>query len=219
MSLVRDSRASVPKDLAQALGPQGLRKLLSLLADAYRDLYAKRWVQADSPEDSITEEWFIHIQARWRKQPSVSLIPVHQKQDRTKAGPRGHPPTIDFCFRDGLAPQAYFGAECKLLDEGSRAHLHAYLDGRQGIGRFLSGKYAAHAGAGAMVGYIRRGESPAVADKLAQAMQQQIGSPKLKKSSPLPEFDQLYESTHTRTFGISPFLCFHLLFAFHCSAA
>ena len=213
-----ESSAPVPRDLAKRLGVGGIRVLLVILCDAYRNLYTRGYVRADTPEDDITEEWYIHIQKRWRTGTAFGLIPVPQKQDREKAHRRGRPPTIDFCFRDAFSPQSYFGAECKLLDEGSTRHLKAYLDDQQGIGRFLSGKYAAHTGTGTMVGYVRHGSPNNVAKDLAMAIQRLPGKPKLRKSPPLPRFDQIYESRHNRKTGITPFLCFHLLFSFKCSA-
>ena len=142
-----------------------------------------------------------------------------QKQDRAKAGSRGGPPTIDFCFRDVFRREAYFGAECKLLDEGSSKHLRDYLDDRKGIGRFLRGKYASRVGAGAMVGYVRQGDCNVVAKDLARGISRLEGKPRLSKPKPLPRFDQLYESEHKRRSDVSPFVCYHLLFAFDCSAA
>ncbi len=216
MEIAPDRFATVPMDLAKQLGDQGIRKLLTVLTDAYKDLYARRWVGAHSPEDSITEEWFVHILKIWRPENAFGLIPIHQKQDTEKAESRGRPPTIDFCFRDEFFSQSYFGAECKLMDEGSVTHLNSYLDRKEGIGRFLSGRHAAHAGTGAMVGYVRRGDCNAVAKNLACGVKQLDGNPEFEKSRPLPGLDQLYESRHVRHIGVSPFLCHHLLFAFNC---
>ena len=215
MEIDNRKAASVPKDLAKRLGNQGIRKLLMLLTRAYRDLYDRQWVKADSPEDRITEEWFIHIQKRWKSDDACGLIPVPQKGDCTKAKSRGRPPTIDFCFRDEFYGESYFGAECKLLDQGCKSHLAAYLDMDEGIGRFISGRYAAATGAGAMVGYVRQGDCKVVADDLASGIKDLNGAPSLSRSAPLPDFDQLYESRHLRTAGISPFLCYHLLLAFN----
>jgi hypothetical protein len=216
MEIDRQKVRLVPDDLAKRLGSQGVRKLLTLLAKAYQDLYDRQYVKADSSEDSITEEWFVDIQKRWRSDGAFGLVPIHQKQDTGKARPRGRPPTIDFCFRDTFFPESYLGAECKLLDEKSGRHLTAYLDDSEGIGRFINGKYAAHTSVGAMVGYVRRGDCCVVADDVGLAMRRLDGSPVLNKSRPLPQFDHLYESEHVRCAGISPFLCYHLLFAFNC---
>ena len=216
MEITDDRFASVPRDLAKQLGYQGVRKLLTLLTDAYRDLYAKRCVCADSSEDSITEEWFVHIVKRWRPENTFGLIPIPQKEDTGRAKPRGRPPTIDFCFRDEFFPQSYFGVECKLLDQECATHLNNYLDNKEGIGRFLSGKYSAHTGTGSMVGYVRRGDCNVVAKAVAFGVKQLVSNTGFKKSHPLPDFEQLYESEHDRQIGVSPFLCYHLFFAFNC---
>ena len=219
MRLSEPCRQYAPKDLAQELGPGGIRQLLLLLCKSYKDLLNSGFVQADTGEDTITEEWFVQIQKRWKRDRGISLVPMSQKQDKTKAAARGRPPTIDFCFRDEAFPECYFGVECKLLDADSAAYLGAYLDDKEGIGRFLNGKYAARTGAGAMAGYVRTGEAKAVAAELKKAINTLTGNPTLSKSAHLPGFEHLYESTHTRISGISPFICFHLLFAFCCSSA
>lgn len=215
MRISNQRPSAVPKDLAKRLGSQGIRRLLTLLTKAYQDLHERQWVKADSSEDSITEEWFISIQKRWRSHGACGLIPVHQKADDAKAESRGRPPTIDFCFRDECFPESYFGAECKLLDQGCRGHLVAYLDMDKGIGRFISGRYSAASGAGAMVGYVRCGDCNVVAVGIASGMNSLEGSPSLNRSTALLGFDQLYESRHLRATGVSPFLCYHLLLAFN----
>ena len=209
----------VPKDIAKELGAAGLTCLLQLMVDAYHDLKARKCIGADSKEDSITEEWLVHILQRWKQKPTISCIPIHQKGDAAKAKPRGKPPTVDFCFRDRFDSSSYFGVECKLLDEGDRRRLRAYLDDTEGIGRFLNGRYSAHSGAGAMVGYVRSGSCDKVAASLRRDIQNLDGKPKLKKSRMLSTFDQLYESQHTRNCPVAGFLCYHLLFGFNCSAA
>ena len=216
MEITENRLPSVPKDLAKRLGDRGIRRLLTVMTDAYHDLYALRRIKSDSSEDSITEEWFVCIQKRWRSESTFGLIPIPQKQDAERAKSRGRPPTIDFCFRDEYFPKSYFGAECKLLDDGSRSHLSEYLHNDRGIGRFLSGRYASHTGSGAMVGYVRRGDCNKVAKEVASGTRRLPGNPELRRSHPLARFNQLYESEHTRCVGVSPFLCYHLLFAFNC---
>jgi len=216
MEIADNGPPSVPIDIAKRLGEQGIRRLLTLLTNAYHDLYARKWVKADSSEDSITEEWFVHIQVRWSSNRAFGLVPIHQKQDREKAKSRGRAPTIDFCFRDKYFPQSYFGAESKVLDQGSRKYLDAYLDEEEGIGRFLNGRYSAHNSAGAMVGYVRRGDCGMVSKDVGSELHKLKDNPILKKSTPLPGFDYLYESQHNRDVGISPFICYHLFFAFNC---
>ena len=214
MGLADQVRPPVPKDIAKELGPAGLSCLLRIMADAYQDLKARQWVRADSSEDSITEEWYVFVLERWRQTPAISCIPIHQKQDATRAKSRGRPPTVDFCFRDCFDTRSYFGAECKLLDEGNQTHLAAYLDNIKGIGRFLDGRYAAHSSAGALVGYVRTGQCENVAASLQQAIQGLDGKPRLKRSVLLQDFHHLYESEHSRACPLPRLLCYHFLFGF-----
>jgi hypothetical protein len=218
MGFSHHARPSVPKDIARELGSAGLSCLLQLMVDAYRDLEVRQWVQADTGEDAITEEWLVHILLRWRQRPEMSWVPLQQKQDATRAKSVGKPPAVDFCFRDGLDFRVYFGAECKLLDAGNNTYLKAYLDDEKGIGRFLSGRYASCSGAGAMVGYVRSGSCDEVAASLGMAIQALKGKPRLEKSHLLSVFNQLYESRHSRACPVAEFLCYHLLFGFNCGA-
>lgn len=220
MGISDHTRPDIPKDIAKELGCAGLQCLLQLMVDAYENLAARQVVKIDTRENAITEEWFMDISLLWKEKPGIALIPLLQKEDATKTkSQRGSPPTIDFCFRDGFDGRVYFGAECKLLDETKARYLNAYLDSEEGIGRFLDGRYAACAGAGAMVGYVRSGSCDNVAKSLGQDIQGLNGNPKLSKSQMLSNFKQLYESQHTRNCPIAEFLCYHLLFGFNCNAA
>ena len=187
-----------------------------MLCEAYKDLRAAGVVDGKMSEDRITEEWFVKVQIRW-KGSSLCLIPVCQKPDTRNAAPRGRPPTIDFCLRDQYCAKTYFGAECKLLDAGCRKHLREYLHRSRGIGRFLTCKYSAYTSAGAMVGYVRKGDAKVVARELADAIEKLSGNPQLEKTPSLSDFDDLYHTLHDRESGASPFTCFHLLFAFGCA--
>jgi len=217
MGLADQVRPSVPKDIVKELGPAGVACLLQIMADAYLDLKARRWVRMDSSEDSITEEWYVYVLERWKQTPAISCFPIHQKQDTTRAKTRGRPPTVDFCFRDCFDACSYFGAECKLLDGGNETHLAAYLDRRKGIGRLLDGRYSAASSAGAMVGYVRTGECETVAASLKQAMTMLEETPSLQRSALLSRLYHLYESRHNRPSPLRKFLCYHFLLGFEAS--
>jgi len=70
-----------------------------------------------------------------------------------------------------------------------------------------------------MVGYVRRGDCGIVAENIADGLKRLAGAPTLEKPPPLPRFDNLYESSHTRSGAASPFQCFHVLFGFNCPVA
>jgi hypothetical protein len=198
-------------DLAKELGTDGLRLLLKIMCDAYYALKKNRFVLDTTPEDVITEEWFLKIQDRSQ---GLSVKPIPQKQDPTKGKKRGKAPTIDFCFRHERFSESYLGAECKLLDEGSSKHLREYMSDKRGIGRFLDGRYAYHSSVGAMVGYVRVGNPKNVAKSVRKSMSKFPDKPRMIKDKPIVSFEDIYKSRHTRTSGKSPFKIFHLFYAF-----
>jgi hypothetical protein len=61
MGLADRIRPTVPRDIAKELGPAGLACLLQLMIDAYSDLRARNCIRPGTSEDTITEEWFVHI--------------------------------------------------------------------------------------------------------------------------------------------------------------
>lgn len=212
------TRSRKAPDLAKEVGPSGIRQLLQLMCDAYHDLLESDYVKTNTPENEITEQWYIYILAQWRRIPSfsVKITPIHQKEDPTK-GKRGKRfPTIDFCFRADYFPESYFGAECKLLDEGNRRHLLEYAS-KNGIGRFIDGRYSSKSSAGAMVGYIRVGCAEKCACDVRSCISKLPNTPKLMKVEPIGRFKDIYESLHRRTSGVSPFKIFHSFYTFESS--
>lgn len=212
MSLSEVSQSIPAPDLAKELGQAGIRSILNLMCEAYVDLLNSRFVQNNTSEDEITEEWFVKIQCRYQRS-KLSVVPIHQKQDTSKGIPGKRSPTVDFCFRHNFFQESYFGAECKLLDEGSHKYLKEYVN-RNGIGRFLDGRYSSTSSAGAMVGYVRVGHPGAVAKKVAKSISLLPGNTHMKKTMMIRNFKYIYESRHIRTSGVSPFQIFHLFYAF-----
>ncbi|MBI5492404.1 MAG: hypothetical protein HY893_05680 [Deltaproteobacteria bacterium] len=178
MSLSDLSKRQHAPDLAKQLGADGIRCLLKLMCEAYHELLASGFVQKDTPENTINEQWSAYIIMKWRQNQSISVIPIPQKEDLTRGKKGKRSPTIDFCFRAELYPESYFGAECKLLDEGNKKHIHEYLSDKNGIGRYLDGRYGAKSSAGAMVGYIRVGKSTNVIKDLSGKISTLSGKPR-----------------------------------------
>ncbi len=209
--------ASIPirseaKDLAKELGENGVRQLLKIMCDAYHDLRKSNFVAHNKQEPEITEEWYLKILKQWRNSNMVGFYPICEKGDRRKGMKRGKAPTIDFCFRDEYYSASYFGAECKLLDEGEEKYVEYYVD--KGIMRYLEGKYGRNTSAGSMIGYVRTGDAKNVANKVAAKVQTLPGAPKMMRSRPLDTFDNLHESSHKRILGVTPFQLYHLFFQF-----
>lgn len=207
------SQSRPAPDLAKILGHRGLITLIELMCEAYFDLIGSDFVKADTPENDITEEWYVKIVLKYQKRPHLAVVSVHQKADPTTGRKGKLSPTIDFCFRDQFFPQSYFGSECKLMDEGNSRHLTEYVN-ENGIGRFLDGRYSSNCSAGAMVGYVRVGDPVMVANGVAKRILTLPGRPKMIKAEPVKACQDIYDSSHERSSGISPFKIFHLFFAF-----
>lgn len=212
---VPSKQSHAAPDLAKMLGLEGIRYLLEIMCDAYFDLLKSGFVHEDTLENCITEEWFVKIQIRYQKASHISVIPFHQKSDPTKGKKGKLSPTIDFCFRDQYFPQSYFGTECKLMDEGNNVHLREYLK-ENGVGRFLDGRYASNSSVGAMVGYVKVGNPKIVANEVARLLSCLSDKPKMMKVKPIKSFEDIYDSHHKRSYGISPFQIFHLFYEFNC---
>lgn len=199
----------IPKDLLELLGSSGVRVLLELMRDAYSELINIRDDFSGMSENDITEEWYVQLVVVWRvsRVPS-SIVPIHEKQDKSKAAKRGRPPTIDFCFRGTWDKYAYFGAEAKLVEADDKELCDEYVNA--GVERFLSGKYNPVVSEGAMLAYIRKSQCADVAEAVKQRVVNLPGSPILNKEIILLPFEDYYTSNHVE--NTRPFLVHHLLF-------
>lgn len=202
----------VSRELLDELGPDGVKILLELMRDAYFDLQNEKKDFIAMGENEITEEWVVQVMQRWRKSmvPS-SIIPIHEKQDRSSAGRRGRPPTIDFCFRDQWDKKSYFGAECKLVEANNKGLCDEYVD--EGMKRYIIGKYNPKHQEGAMIGYVRQTSCSAVVDEICVRVSVFESGVELEKSQELLPFDEYYLSTHQKLKSATTFRIHHLLFS------
>lgn len=202
----------VSRELLDELGPSGIKSLLELMCDAYFDLRGEKKDFSTMGENEITEEWVIHVMQRWRRSlVPLSIIPIHEKQDRSSAGRRGRPPTIDFCFRARWDKESYFGAECKLIEADNKGLCDEYVE--QGMKRYISGKYGPRHPEGAMIGYVRRTNCNAVVDEICARVSAFESDVDLEKSQELHPFDEYYLSTHQKPRSTTIFRIHHLLFS------
>ncbi len=208
-------RPSPTDDFLEILGPGGIRVLLKIIRDAYISLYQQNSITLVMNENEITEKLFLLVLQRWRDNRRIpsSISPIHEKQDRSNADKCGRPPTIDFCFEGDWDTQAYFGAECKLIEANNKTLCNKYVN--QGVDRYLSGKkYNPRCPEGAMVGYIRQTKCTDVAQEIHVRLQSLAGTPTLNKTDWLLPFEEHYFSNHQRQPDNSPFTIHHLLFHF-----
>lgn len=200
-------------DLAEQIGEHGVSGILKIVCDAYHRLCENHSIKMDMAEDEITEELINEVDLVWSKSSITETIrPIPQKIDRTRAKPRGRPPTIDFCFRANWDSLAFFGFECKLLAEDDNGLYNEYV--KNGLYRYLRGTYCARGSAGSLVGYVKQGNlSTIIQDVKARIDTERILKVMVLASS-IGKFKEHYVSVHSREVALPPFCVHHLFFSF-----
>ena len=183
-----------PKDLAQELGSDGIMTLLGIICEAYTNLCVYKKVTSEMDEPEITEELLIELKLIW-KRTDFPFIPHHEKSDR-KAKKRGRPPTIDFCFRDRWYPHSYFGAECKILEEKNNKLYDLYI--KEGVCRYLSGKYGENCSAGSMIGYVRIGNTAEIINEVRIRVNTLSDNSEMRQADSIGRFTEHYKSVHNQ---------------------
>jgi hypothetical protein len=144
----------VTEDIVQLLGPTGVNLLLQIMWMGYYGI-CNKGIKKDYDENRITEEWVVEINEIWpefRRAFKLRLSPINQKPDSYKKHVKGLSPTIDFVFRSYDINDIYFGAECKLLKDGSNVRREKYVS--EGLVRYVDNRYSQKASESSMVGYI-----------------------------------------------------------------
>ena len=221
MSRIKDIVASnaVPPDLAKKIGISGINEILSVLWQGYHDLKSDSIVviTESTPEDDITQEWYIKIQRRWDSRNRATclalniVVPHHQYGDSTMAKSRGKKvPTIDFCFRDWETKNSYFGAECKNLYKNKPDKIKRYVD--TGVMNYVSGRYGSQSSASSVVGYILSGDIPKIVEELKDEIQNKLPISNLTREMSASE--PQYKTCHIRMYDGKKITLHHLLFNF-----
>jgi hypothetical protein len=203
-----------PKDLAEELGSDGIRTILIIICEAYKNLRRFGKVSSAMNETRITEELCIELQVVMRTEEYryFPFYPHPEKSHDRKGKGKGSTPTIDFCFRDRWVRDRYFGAECKLLKENYRTLYDDYVAG--GVCRYLTGKYSENCSIGSMIGYITSGNTGEIISEVKNRVDKTRNVSKMEKSDPINSFNEHYKSAHKREVDFSIFHIHHLFFSF-----
>lgn len=200
------------KDLAQKLGEAGINKLLEVVCCAYQSLRNNNLITAGMSEDEITEELAIQVDVICRQSSMpINIASIPQKIDRKLAKQKGKSPAIDFCFRHTWVKDAYFGFECKILAEANTTLSKEYI--KEGVCRYLDGKYCSKGSASSMVGYVKSGNLTVIIQDIIERVNKERIVRLMSKSSTIGIFDEHYLSTHNRL-NNSNFDIQHLFFNF-----
>ncbi len=206
---------SMPVDLANKLGKNGVIEILSVLWAGYYVLRADNIISSGMDENEITEEWFMRVNKIWHRENralrlSVELAPVLQHGDKALAKSVGQPPTIDFCFRTWKIKDEYYGVECKNLYEFDQSCIKRYV--KTGVGNYISGRYGSSSSVSSIAGYILSGSSDRIISDLKTEMSSL--SPHMNLTKELLIEDKQYKSMHVREIDGICITIHHLFFDF-----
>lgn len=200
------------QDFAIQLRDSGIEKIIQMIYEAYLKLNDSKIITIQMDEVQITEEFFIKVQGVWREKGDQNIIPMIEKPHERPIHGRGRSSTIDFCFRDEWNSKAYFGSECKKLNDNNPRGYKEYID--NGVNRFLLGKYSAHCSKGSMIGYIVDGNPEKIVSEILKRVDDIADVSKSKNSDMIKEYHFHYISGHFRNIGVSPIHIHHLFFIF-----
>lgn len=217
MSSIRRITAStpVPDDLANRLGPSGIKEILFILWEGYRELKADPHISITSTalEDDITLEWYLKIFYLWTSKSratTIKLVPVHQYPDPYLKKGKGYSPTIDFCFRDWDTSNSYFGVECKNLYDNNFAKVKRYVE--TGVVNYTKGRYGSQSTKSSIVGYVLSGRISEILKDLKKEVDKE--SPIMNLTRDLSTLYPQYYSQHMRISDKKVITLYHLFFDF-----
>lgn len=143
-----------------------------------------------------------------RQDPTLKDLPLRIAREFTLDDPDTGEELgrIDLCWFHGHHEDAYIGFECKRLNvpfRSGKESLAADYVGKEGMERFLSGKYSAGHEDGGMLSYVMDGNLSAAMSAVSSAImgrRDRLSMPlrgSLARSSVHPNDSQMRETVHT----------------------
>ena len=175
-------------ELSDLLFPQGLvPQILKLIVETWESFRRPR---DDELEPQITDRFAVALE-RERRHRGAQFSIASQDRELEHLDPqtgRGYR-EIDISFRDGYDRRRYFGIEAKKLntkrsDGGRRSNATEYA-GPEGMGCFVSGRYAPHQCEGAMVGYVMDGDCAKAKTNISSAINERASELYVPNPCPL----------------------------------
>lgn len=184
-----------PWDTAD-LFPDGLvPDILRLIVDAWE---AFRKPNDSELEPAITRRFAVELESLKRREERLPKVLIDCEVDAAGnvAG------QIDVRMIRGKRREVYFGIEAKKLNRPEKSNAGEYV-GPEGMGRFLSGKYAPGQEHSGMIGYVMDGNCHEAARRIRARMESARDALKiaddgdvLRDSNMLPDQTDIYESKH-----------------------
>ncbi|MCK4658009.1 MAG: hypothetical protein KAV82_00675 [Phycisphaerae bacterium] len=192
-------------ELFDVLFPQGLvPQILKLIVDTWRMF---RRPDDDEDEPKITNRFVLALQTERRRRGARFRVEPHTKdvEHLDPATGRGYV-EIDICIPHGYDNRCYFGIEAKKLNVkvsgGGRQSKAGEYAGPDGMGCFVSGRYAPHQGEGAMIGYVMDGNCENAKKSISAAINKRASELHVPNPHPLaparhlPDNPDAFETEH-----------------------
>jgi hypothetical protein len=215
-----DKYYGIPPDCDKMMAAwhEGLTdRMLALVWDAYDQLHSEFFPKVDWSEDYDDLERSICLELERAIQTRMNgFMPVcvqhgpYEHESRSRQKSNAQPPQYDIAFVSRSDPRVMWPLEAKVLksDDDSAVNLGDYAETI--IKRFLTCYYAPFSDAGAMLGYLKSGDTETIVKHIAD----RLGLP----LTPLPEFPGRCHcvSDHSRTVPVGKgyperFRCHHLI--------
>lgn len=141
--------------------------LESLIPRAWRNVAQLR-IDTSEHEDKITDAFVRELRTVKRKEfPAASFRVEGQYQVNPATDDSGR---VDIAVLYGGCEELYLAYECKWLEKPEADTLARLYMGNNGLGRFLSGKYAPEMPMGFMVGYVATGDLDSARERIQRVM-------------------------------------------------
>ena len=197
------------------IGSAFVRAVLELLATGAANLHAKHSVTPRMREDHISQRLNEEMEALHRGSDS-DIVNWSMRPARSVQGRPDDTFEVDFSFHANRYPRDqrwYLGVEAKKLGGAANQLTNLYV--REGVLRFVTGKYSLGHDHAVMLGYVVAGPMDEAANKVKAAMDRNaIKTQQIAQFFPdryVYDHPYIYSSRHTQNGVQEPFKLVHLL--------
>ena len=197
------------------IGSAFVRTVLDLLATGAAKLHAKHSVTPRMREDRISQRLNEEMEALHRGSSS-DIVNWSMRPARTSQGKPDDTFEVDFSFHANRYPRDqrwYLGVEAKKLDCAASGLANLYV--REGVLRFVKGKYSLGHDHAVMLGYVVAGSIDGVVTRIKSAMNRNAiktrQKVKFSRDRNVYDYPYNYSSGHIQDGAQEPFKLVHLL--------
>jgi hypothetical protein len=206
-----------------------VKVVLDITVQAYQDMSRKVKAQRGWKEDTFTINLVNLMRPIGRRHPMyLTVVPqfyVYTPEMETGEAPPEEASKIDIHLSGSWENYdiIYFAWECKLIVDRQKDEQRGYLVSEyitHGLLRFIDGKYSNDVDDAGMIGYVLIGDAANIVNNINESMQapqrhrKLSDSNYLKNANPIGDFEDVYQSYHSRIRCDKPIQLYHLFMKF-----